>query len=128
MLCIVGGPLPRQVLNVVEKLGGPTSVVAHHSRRDKCWKYGAVPALQKPLRDESFDGAIVQALEDVVGRAQPGWEHPGHIAANKVVEAKPHHRTERSVDDVDAKRRDVDNELTDRGALEYCPVQIRAFP
>jgi hypothetical protein len=115
------------VLNVVQKSNDPAIIIAHYSGRHKCWNDGAVPPLQKAVDDVSLRRAVAQTFEDIVGGTLAGREHHGNIPANEFVDAETCHCAKGSVDNVDAERRDVDDELTDRAALEYRRVQKLAF-
>ena len=115
------------VLKTDEQPKGLTVLVAHHRRGDECWKDGAVAALQQPLRDISFGRTVTETFEDIVGRAVSGWKQRCDVLADEFVDAESHHGAEGPVDDVDAERRDIDDELTDGAALEDGLVEVLSF-
>lgn len=127
-LSFLRGALLAPVLKKNDELDGPAIVVANHRHSRQRGKDGAVPTLQEPLHRVALALSVGgKAFDHVVGRALVERKDQTDVGADELVDAEARHGAEGLVDDIDAERRKVDDELAERAALEHSLVEPPAF-
>jgi hypothetical protein len=111
------------VLEMNQKLDGVAVLIASHGDSRQGWEDGSISTLQEPLHGVSVGLTVRQALEYVVSGAFAAGKYKRNITANQFVDTEADHGTEGLVDDIDAKAREVDDELSKCAAFEHRLVE-----
>ena len=110
-----------------QKLDGVTVFVASHGDSCQGREDGAISTLQEPSHRVAIGLTVRQALEYVAGGALAAGKHQRNITADQFVDTEADHGAESFVDDIDAKAREVDDELSQCAALEHRLVETHSL-
>ena len=80
-----------------------------------------------PLDRVAVDTAVGEPLDGIQCRIPAGREDLRDRCSDELVSAESRHRAESVVDAVDVERREVDDQLPERSAIEHAPVHAQAF-
>ena len=113
------------VLEVNQELDGLGVFIANNGYRCQSRQDGPIAALQEALRRVPVGETVGHTFEDVAGRTLAGGKDQGNVTANQLIDTEADHGAEGFVDDVDAKRGEVDNQLSERAPFEHRLVETQ---
>ena len=113
------------VLDVDEELKRLAILVAYHGYGRNRRENRSVATLQEPLCGVPVVPAVCEALENVSGWTVARREQERDVLADELVDAETGHRAEGLVHDVDAKRGEAHDQVSQRAALEHRLIEAQ---